>query len=78
MLDKEWCIGCGVCAVPSPTSAVKLVRKSDIINPRDFKELHREILKERKPAVITNSVSGWPKSLPLRPPCPFQSAELVG
>ena len=50
IIDKDWCIGCGVCAVPCPTGAVKLVRKSDAIPPKDFKELHREILKERKPA----------------------------
>jgi NAD-dependent dihydropyrimidine dehydrogenase PreA subunit len=50
VVDKEWCIGCGVCAVPCPTSAVKLVRRSDAIPPKDFIELHREILRERKPA----------------------------
>ncbi len=48
VIDKEWCIGCGVCAVPCPASAVKLVRKSDAIPPKDFKELHQEILRERK------------------------------
>ena len=47
-VDKEWCIGCGVCAAPCPTSAVKLVRKSDSIPPKDFKELHSQILRERK------------------------------
>lgn len=47
VVDPEWCIGCGVCAVPCPSSAVRLVRKSDAIPPRDFKELHRQILKER-------------------------------
>ncbi len=47
-VDKEWCIGCGVCAVPCPSGAVKLVRKSDALPPKDFKELHRGILKERK------------------------------
>jgi NAD-dependent dihydropyrimidine dehydrogenase PreA subunit len=50
VVDKDWCIGCGVCAVPCPSSAVRLVRKSDAIPPKDFKELHREILRERKPA----------------------------
>ncbi|MGO8987934.1 MAG: 4Fe-4S binding protein [bacterium] len=50
VIDKEWCIGCGVCAVPCPTGAVKLVRKSDAIPPKDFRELHREILRERKSA----------------------------
>jgi NAD-dependent dihydropyrimidine dehydrogenase PreA subunit len=48
VIDKDWCIGCGVCAVPCPASAVRLVRKSDAIPPKDFKELHDEILKQRK------------------------------
>ena len=48
VVDKEWCIGCGVCAVPCPSSAVKLVRRSDALPPKDFKTLHRQILKERR------------------------------
>ncbi len=48
VVDREWCIGCGVCAIPCPASAVKLVRKSEAIPPKDFKELHQQILKERK------------------------------
>ncbi len=48
VIDKDWCIGCGVCAIPCPASAVKLVRKSDAIPPKDFKELHQEILKQRR------------------------------
>ena len=47
VVDRDWCIGCGVCAIPCPASAVKLVRKSDAIPPKDFKELHEQILKER-------------------------------
>ncbi len=47
VVDKEWCIGCGVCAAPCPVSAVRLVRKSDAIPPKDFKELHTQILRER-------------------------------
>jgi len=47
VVDKEWCIGCGVCAVPCPASAIRLIRKSDAIPPKDFKELHQQILKER-------------------------------
>ena len=48
VVDLEWCIGCGVCAIPCPTSAVRLVRKSDAVPPKDFKELHQEILRQRK------------------------------
>jgi NAD-dependent dihydropyrimidine dehydrogenase PreA subunit len=47
VVDREWCIGCGVCAVPCPASAVRLVRKTDAIPPKDFRELHEQILKER-------------------------------
>jgi NAD-dependent dihydropyrimidine dehydrogenase PreA subunit len=47
VVDKEWCIGCGVCAIPCPSSAIKLVRKTDALPPKDFKELHQQILKER-------------------------------
>jgi NAD-dependent dihydropyrimidine dehydrogenase PreA subunit len=49
VVDLEWCIGCGVCAAPCPADAVRLVRKSDAVPPKDFKELHQEILKERTP-----------------------------
>ena len=48
VVDKEWCIGCGVCAIPCPSGAVKLVRKTDAIPPKDFKQLHEQILKERR------------------------------
>jgi NAD-dependent dihydropyrimidine dehydrogenase PreA subunit/predicted transcriptional regulator len=56
VIDKDWCIGCGVCAVPCPASAVRLVRRSDAIPPKDFKELHQEILKERR-LLLTPSLS---------------------
>jgi len=47
VVDEEWCIGCGVCGRPCPVSAVQLVRKSEIIPPKNFIELHNRILKER-------------------------------
>ena len=47
VVDREWCIGCGVCAIPCPAAAVKLVRRTHAIPPRDFRELHEQILKER-------------------------------
>jgi len=48
VVDTEWCIGCGVCAVPCPSSAIRLTRRSDAIPPKDFKELHEQILRERR------------------------------
>jgi NAD-dependent dihydropyrimidine dehydrogenase PreA subunit/predicted DNA-binding transcriptional regulator len=48
VVDQEWCIGCGVCVIHCPSSAVKLVRKTDALPPKDFKELHQQILKERR------------------------------
>lgn len=47
-VDEEWCIGCGVCFGVCPSSAIKLVRKTDAIPPKDFKDLHEQILRERK------------------------------
>jgi NAD-dependent dihydropyrimidine dehydrogenase PreA subunit len=47
VVDRQWCIGCGVCAIPCPSSAIRLVRRSDAIPPKNFKELHQQILKER-------------------------------
>ena len=47
LVDTDWCIGCGVCALPCPADAVKLARKSGAIPPKDFKELHETILRER-------------------------------
>jgi NAD-dependent dihydropyrimidine dehydrogenase PreA subunit len=48
VVDRDWCIGCGVCAIPCPVSAVKLVRKTGVLPPKDFRELHNQILRERK------------------------------
>ncbi|MGB9630354.1 MAG: indolepyruvate ferredoxin oxidoreductase subunit alpha, partial [Thermodesulfobacteriota bacterium] len=47
-VDEQWCIGCGVCSVVCPSSAIRLIRKTDAIPPKDFKELHDQILRERR------------------------------
>jgi Na+-translocating ferredoxin:NAD+ oxidoreductase RNF subunit RnfB len=48
IIDTNWCIGCGVCAVPCPASAVRLVRRGDMLPPKDFQTLHQQILCQRK------------------------------
>lgn len=49
----EWCIGCGVCATVCPTDAVFLDVREDRVGERPaatFRELHQQILKEKKSA----------------------------
>ena len=46
-VDEEVCIGCGLCAVPCPNDAVRLKRRTDVVPPATFAELHERIL-ERK------------------------------
>lgn len=48
VIDTDWCIGCGVCAVPCASSAVHLVRRGDVLPPKDFRTLHEQILREKK------------------------------
>jgi NAD-dependent dihydropyrimidine dehydrogenase PreA subunit len=33
VVDKEWCIGCGVCALPRPTSAIKVETSQKYTSP---------------------------------------------
>lgn len=46
IIDKEWCIGCGLCRTRCPLEATKLERRSDVVPPSNFRELHETILKE--------------------------------
>lgn len=48
VVNQQWCIGCGICDVACSFGAVKLVRKSEALPPKDFKELQQQILRERK------------------------------
>lgn len=47
VVDTDWCIGCGLCIRPCSTSAAKLKRKTPSVPPKDFRELHKKILRER-------------------------------
>jgi Fe-S-cluster-containing hydrogenase component 2 len=46
-VDEEVCIGCGLCVVPCPNDAVRLERRTDVVPPASFAELH-ELILERK------------------------------
>ncbi len=51
ILDEQWCIGCGVCATVCPTDAIAMELRKDKagqVPPAVFKELHRQILGEKK------------------------------
>ncbi len=51
VVDREWCIGCGVCATVCPTDAVVLHVREDKATERPaatFRELHLRILHEKK------------------------------
>ncbi len=47
VVDADWCIGCGVCVPVCLSGAIRLVRKSDALPPKDFDALHEMILRER-------------------------------
>ena len=47
VVDKEWCVGCGLCSTRCPLDALKLARRSDVVPPPNFRELHEVLLKER-------------------------------
>ncbi len=47
IIDKDWCVGCGLCLTRCKLKATKLIRRSDVVPPLDFRELHEKLLKER-------------------------------
>jgi Fe-S-cluster-containing hydrogenase component 2 len=46
ILDEDVCIGCGLCAISCPNDAVQLKRRTDVVPPATFAELHSRILEE--------------------------------
>lgn len=42
-VDEEVCIGCGLCAIRCLAEAVRLERRTDVVPPATFAELHRRI-----------------------------------
>ena len=46
-MDEEVCIGCGLCAIPCPSDAIRLKRRADFAPPTTFAELHGLILEEK-------------------------------
>jgi ferredoxin len=49
VVDKDWCVGCGLCTLRCGVDAIRLVRRTDVVPPPSFKELHENILAEREP-----------------------------
>lgn len=48
VVDKDWCVGCGLCITRCEVQTIRLVRRSDVVPPPSFKELHETILAQRE------------------------------
>ena len=47
-VDEAVCIGCGLCALPYPSDALRLKRHTGVAQPAAFGELHGRILEEKR------------------------------
>jgi Fe-S-cluster-containing hydrogenase component 2 len=48
VVDMDWCIGCGVCAVTCPADVIRIRRRRNDAAPESFSDLHRRIELEKK------------------------------
>jgi Fe-S-cluster-containing hydrogenase component 2 len=46
VVDEDWCIGCGVCAVSCPTDAISIVRRTQERSPGTTDELFARMKSE--------------------------------
>jgi len=49
-VDKDWCIGCGVCINKCPSQAARIIIRPDKKDDKpatNFRKLHEQILEEK-------------------------------
>jgi Fe-S-cluster-containing hydrogenase component 2 len=47
VVDNDWCIGCGVCAVSCPAEVISIKRRLESKAPESFTDLHQQIKREK-------------------------------
>jgi Fe-S-cluster-containing hydrogenase component 2 len=47
VVDNDWCIGCGVCAVSCPAEVISIKRRLEVQAPESFTHLHQQIKQEK-------------------------------
>jgi Fe-S-cluster-containing hydrogenase component 2 len=50
VVDPNWCIGCGVCAVSCPADVISIKRRLENRPPNTFADLHHRIRQEKQKA----------------------------